>query len=1677
MTLLNSLFCLGWYTTITLAVYGTITKSITEQVGSGPGSVAEAAPPPAPVTTPPATTNTTQPWPDLAQNPDVYPATNYPQDNYDQPGNYQPEYYNQDAPKDPRAYHHPVDGSNNIWDDKERPDIVRDRDRDIVHPRDKERNRHGSVGRDVLRLRSRSNERTRSRERNSPRYSRSRSRERDYSAIRSSTKDDNFRRENSRSPGYRDRERPLSRDKDWDRSYKREDYRRHRQPSYDRSRGGSYENKRGSPSYDKRAPSYERRPPSYENRASSFEKHLPAYEKRAPSYEKRSYDKRAPSYDRMREASYDSRSHSPTREDPRKRPRTPPIEISRRPHTPLEINNPHDRDNLSPVDSVLSEDEYDHNKRNDELYLKKPKSRKIHIKSEADLKAHPPVPKDISTYDASIVKTESQSPQNIKIGTPLDSPCPPQEDVSMDTEPFEPILSDEEICDDMEGPFADMDYDVADYCAIDDSLKCFNPFRAEWQTYAPFHKSSLYLPVDDTVHKHVMNTSLADLCSMNKHFLKLYEIVVDLKNEKYSYSNFAQLTADDKEEWVQTCEKLPSLLTNISNESDILYRIFKTVNIKDHLNDDFRSILDSLLNFCRIGLDYDLALSHIQAIFKIKHIKCGIRLIESLSANKHNEIIVMTLLDDNIDVYSKLLEIYSKNHMALSIKLLTLKSLDACLGSEATIEHFLTERFYNIFDDSSITTDHKSDLKVKPITKQLLKNGYQILIIMLSKNPLSRVKFAINALINKLNLFELLKRLHESVEQLNAKENTGQIISENEIELIINSLEEILCIYRNGSFEMSQPRRFLPVSVQFDVKRNCTNNVLIEFFNIHKLLETCLYLLTCPLTYNYPVITNPIYEVLVHLVNSHEGLMYLLENIKATVLVFQTLIQPYNQQNDEDHLMVLQDVNNCTSLQQLGLEMAYKLQALYYIHTISDLQNGNDIDESELFDKLQGLYCLGFGNVGKLALASVLGMGDNIECLLNLYENDIHNKSTEMDDNIVAKKKSPTKNYAVDLTVCTIQFNPDVNFLKKYGRRILTVAKEFDLFEQSIASNLQEVLPYLKPLEKPKIFSNENISDIVEVIKGSIEHVTSAPGDLATSLRILKHLGISEFETKRMPLGETPKLEYTELKYKYVILQLFSLDGVSLIVNILEKICAHFEQPSLHTATFVSVHGLHLTNIILPSLELLNKMLTYVIQCRNTQYKDLTSVPIVLQTYNLMYSYPVSAVGYKMAQKACKECIEILLAHTQPIAEDPLENELIHKSLWTLLCSEVIKYILTGPYTYIPGLLVFSEILPLPLPIQTKYALTESELSKMVSNRKLWSAHLHTLSSNISEMIQSICFSVCQPVVQLLRRLCIQLTDLASNMALCITRSVLDLLISNVCNESNSLPQPMTPVGYNVARILNFLACLITHPSVKCTTLHLLRQGTSLPKSEDRYSIFIPLLCSILTTVSDNQSHVQSQECVISIISSFYDSEITLLTQFDSVPSIKMEVTDESSENTKPVMTPEIYLANAIPSKDILISLINASLEYLANENSIPSIILSVLRTFFLLTEHDYGFYYFKYCIEKNKTVMPQLFNRLVNGINKDSPECLSTFMELLRVLQSNAEDIEATEGLQFIPRTSTLSIHDIAEIIGWHKNKEHHPILTLEKFLKVIIIVQIPHIYLDFSHFQISLKILFHRI
>ncbi|XP_031343307.1 protein virilizer isoform X1 [Photinus pyralis] len=1174
-------------------------------------------------------------------------------------------------------------------------------------------------------------------------------------------------------------------------------------------------------------------------------------------------------------------------------------------------------------------------------------------------------------------------PESEKVQKEDNGQSPVNEESAHAVEEFEPILSDEDILDDSEH-YQDLDYDYTAYTNNDDIIKLFIPGSTVLKKYerSPSFKVSL---------KSIeISNNLKSAITIADDFFKS-------SITKYVLSEFENLNVDIKEEFIHICEKISSTIGEDEIFCDIaaLYVIVKSLECEDYdesskeIIAQTKFVVETLLDWIKIALDYHMANSQNLPAYKIRHIKCGVRLADWCCNSVD---FIKMLWNQSYDVADILLYLYSREYMALSIKLMILHALDTYLLHKPAIERFTSATISSNVKENGVSNSEDC--------------GYKKLIEIMLRNPLVRLKFALQSILKKLNLFESLSKLQDAAAR-------GRRDQEIDVTLIIKLLNQILDLYRNGPLEISQPKRFLPAAAQFDINRCDLKNLFLRMFDAQNLLSCCALLLTLPKTMNLSSVKTPILELLTCFLQSKEGMLYLYDNCDSVNTLLKVLLQ-----SDE---IIQYSMPFSVEIEGhiLGLRMAYALQCQYHVDYLLDNAQAHkfDCDASTLLDQLHCIYCLTFSSVGKVTCSQVLGFDQNLQCLVQFFE-VLHVKE-KSEQQLSKIKKSPGLAYICDLIAFTVVYNSDVTFLERNAKHLLHVVNQQELFDDSVIARINEFAPYVKPFETLTLASYDNVGPIIEVIVKHLENVIAFPGQLVTCLRILDHLGISKHARSDNGLNN-----YVELKYKHVIIQLYALDGLATLTSILQKICKFYEQPSIHLATFVANQSINIINVVKPCIDLLKQMLTYVIQCRNTNYKDLTSVPVLLQTYNLLRTFPSNSPVYFKARKLCEKIIEALLVYTQPVSDEISENDLLNKTLWAQMCGEVIKYINLAPYTFISGLLVFSELLPLPLPLQTREPLTPEEVSWAVNLRKLWAAHLHIYSSNIQELINRMCTSTHPPLLNLLRKVCIQLADLASNSAIMIAKGILDTVHADLSTESDVLTQPSSG---NVARLLNFLACLVTHNSLKCAILSLLQN-----KAEEKYSSIIPSFAKILSYSSSTNSHVQAQECILSIIQSLCDTEITLLQN-------EVEITNET------------YLADSLPIKDTLLSFITMMVDHLSCDNTFVTY-LPIIRTLLLLMEHDYGFYHLREHLLKKSDVFAKVLNKTVEGYSKENEDCLSVISSLVEFFRICLIPDEVPDPLTGNLRTMKMNVGEVQSMLGWTgeqaEGAEQHALLRLENVL-----------------------------
>lgn len=212
----------------------------------------------------------------------------------------------------------------------------------------------------------------------------------------------------------------------------------------------------------------------------------------------------------------------------------------------------------------------------------------------------------------------------------------------------------------------------------------------------------------------------------------------------------ADVTLDVHEDWIVAVEQLPTLLPRALSCA-----------VPDS------ALTDQLLHWVEHGLDLDAALGHVAPGAKLRHVKAGVRLAEAMCHCGLAEALVCGKA-----LHERLLRLFHREHMALSIRLLILQALDVSLLDQAPMIHLLNHKWelevkkgikssYTKMITSCgnngrylVMTFKLCSFQVSGATE--LGTSYQHLLRMLEAKQQVRIKFAITSLLQKVHTDEVI---------------------------------------------------------------------------------------------------------------------------------------------------------------------------------------------------------------------------------------------------------------------------------------------------------------------------------------------------------------------------------------------------------------------------------------------------------------------------------------------------------------------------------------------------------------------------------------------------------------------------------------------------------------------------------------------------------------------------------------------------------------------------------------------------------------------------------------------------------------------------------------------------------------------------------------------------------
>ena len=308
---------------------------------------------------------------------------------------------------------------------------------------------------------------------------------------------------------------------------------------------------------------------------------------------------------------------------------------------------------------------------------------------------------------------------------------------------------------------------------------------------------------------------------------------------------------------------------------------------------------------------------------------------------------------------------------------------------------------------------------------------------------------------------------------------------------------------------------------------------------------------------------------------------------------------------------------------------------------------------------------------------------------------------------------------------------------------------------------------------------------------------------------------------------------------------LISRNFLSICLNLISKLTDYLKfysksnqllQTTISSTFSTQTLDLEQLNLIIaltePTIHLIRALLCKIIKIRNENFTDLTPLTILFR-FNGIFSFCCQKSLNNLETKLQKTTLiksnrlllndltnrfssinrnltDIFMAFTQPVLTLDTRSA-VKTSLFTSLYRELAKYTVEKPFNFYYGLKLFSDLLPLPLPIPIK---TTEEVTNreediiMLNERRLLSDHLEPLLLNdtlkkksnlfdleqdklaptLINMLRTLSISSHKSNVNYyLKRICVQLCDLSDKMCSLIVKCLLDYaieLLNKVKNDN-----------------------------------------------------------------------------------------------------------------------------------------------------------------------------------------------------------------------------------------------------------------------------------------------------
>lgn len=179
-----------------------------------------------------------------------------------------------------------------------------------------------------------------------------------------------------------------------------------------------------------------------------------------------------------------------------------------------------------------------------------------------------------------------------------------------------------------------------------------------------------------------------------------------------------------------------------------------------------------------------------------------------------------------------------------------------------------------------------------------------------------------------------------------------------------------------------------------------------------------------------------------------------------------------------------------------------------------------------------------------------------------------------------------------------------------------------------------------------------------------------------------------------------------DLKWNQAVITLFSAEGMDTFIKVLQKLTSVLLPPwRLHGPLGPTPQRMMMMSLASCALRLMRAMLRELLHGGSCEFRDVRVPTACVTLHTIACSTPLGHLDAEELRLQ-SDIIDVLLTFTHAVSEQETgSEETVAANSWSLMLKEALNSITAAPENIYSSLSLLSELLPLPLPMQTTQVL------------------------------------------------------------------------------------------------------------------------------------------------------------------------------------------------------------------------------------------------------------------------------------------------------------------------------------------------------------------------------------